>query len=269
MKEPLNGRFDIFIAYYGNSETGSEKSAKRIYNLIHNKEIFPGKRIQAYFHPETNGFGSFEETPEFVDRTPLFLLVVDKNIPRDDHNKLIRHRKNGTRSNLYEEIRTFRSSLMHTGYEDSCENTAKVYITDDMSPKVAEELHPIFKGTVAITSDQALLNWITNFYKHLNPLRVATECKRMMMEEPDRFLRGTWLKEALEIWNTTQDERIARSLIIYYLMKIQSGDTGITITKPLATLCKELHKRNNLDSKTKTLLDRAANELKKLVDRRG
>ena len=267
MKEPLNGRFDIFIAYYGNSETGSERSAKYIYDLIHNREIFPGKRIQAYFHPETNRNGSFESTPEFVDRTPLFLLVADKNIPRDDNNKLIRHRKNGTRSNLYQEVRTFYSSLMHTGYENSCENTAKVYISDNMSPKIAEELHPIFKGTNVVSNEQELLDWIYDFYRNLNPLRVSTECKRMMLEDRDRFLRGAWLDEALEIWNTTRDERIARTLIIYYLTKIDSGDTQVA--KPMAILCSEISKRNDLDLKTKTLLTRAATELKKLADRRG
>ena len=265
MKEPLNGRFDIFIAYYGNSETGSEKSAKRIYDLIHNKEIFPGKKIQAYFHPETNGFGRFEKTPKYVKRTPMFLLVADKGIPRDAYGEIPEYRSDHSASNLYEEIDAFHASPMFKGYTGR-EKAAKVYVTDDMSLKAAEQLHHIFGGKNVLTSDRELLDWIRDFFLHTNPLRVSTRCKQLLLEDEEEFLRGAWLDEALEIWNTTHDERIARSLIAYYISKIQAGDTSVT--KPMANLCKELYRWNNLDPKTKTLLERAAGELKKLVDRR-
>ena len=83
-----NDKYDIFIAYYGNAVQGSERKAREIYDYINGAKIGPNKYIHAYFHPAVNPYGNFDETPMIVARTPMFLLVADKNIPTSGDGQL-------------------------------------------------------------------------------------------------------------------------------------------------------------------------------------
>ena len=265
MLEPKNGRFDIFIAYYGNRTTGSEAAAQRVYELIHDKELIPGKCIQAYFHPKTDPHGSFKLTPDRASRIPMFLLVADSNIPTDEYKAIPQFRNNDTRSNLYEEIHSFHLSDMYDGYRGA-DQAAKVYITDDMNVKDAERLHVIFRGKEAITSEQKLIEWIRHFYMNTNPERLSAFAKRKAKENRTSFLEGAWLEEVVESWNLTHDERVARTLLIYYISKIESGETSHI--KSLIFIGSELRDRSNLDDKTRILLKKAA-DLSKDMRKRG
>ena len=76
-----------------------------------------------------------------VARTPMFVLVVDKNIPTNEDGQLIRHRADGSLGNLFEEVQTFHDSV-YKNHGDK--NVAKLFIADSFDFKAAERLHPIF-----------------------------------------------------------------------------------------------------------------------------
>lgn len=221
-----NEKFDIFIAYYGNKDTGSEKCAHDIYDFLKNKEIFHGRNVRAYFHPETNPYGRFEDTPLIVARTPLFLMVVDKKIKRTVDGQLARQRDDGSLSNIYEEVRTFHDSPMYRS--PGGDSASKLYITDDFSFKEAERLHPIFSGRTALNTKTEVLEWITFFYKNTYVSRLYSYYKYLANNKKEEFIKGDWVSEAEEIWNYTLDEGLARTLMIYYIMKSDDGDEEST-----------------------------------------
>ena len=216
-----NERFDIFIAYYGNSENGSERSARELYDYIKQREIYPGKPIRAYFHPVVNPYGRFEDTPLIVARTPMFLLVVDKNIKRTVDGQMIQYRNDGTLSNVFEEVRTFYDSPMHKSYGG--DSAAKLFITDGFSCKDGEKLHPLFSGRTALCTKEAVCEWITYFYRNTYISRLYAHYKYLASNCKEDFLNGDWVREAEEIWEYVFDEGIGRTLMIYYIMKADSG----------------------------------------------
>lgn len=71
-------QFDVFLAYYGNSQNGSEDAARNLYNFLCSQKNVNGWPLLVYFHPETKKYGQYGETPRVVARTPMFLLVADK-----------------------------------------------------------------------------------------------------------------------------------------------------------------------------------------------
>lgn len=108
-------QFDVFLAYYGNSQNGSENAARELYNFLSNQRNVNGHPLRVYFHPETKKYGQYGETPRVVARTPMFLLVVNKGIPRNDAGQLSKYRENGTLREVYEEVNTFHHSVYKAG----------------------------------------------------------------------------------------------------------------------------------------------------------
>lgn len=246
-----NDTFDVFIAYYGNRETGSETRAQEIYKRINNVRIGPNKYIRAYFHPAVNPYGSFEETPMIVARTPLFLLVVDKYIPTNSAGQLLKHRQDGTLSNLFEEVRSFHDSVMYKSVGGDM--AAKVFIADDMDFKAAECLHPVFSGRLALRTHDEVLQWITHFYSGTYIDRLFRKYEYLAKERRGEFLQGAWVPEAEEVWRTMRSECIGRSLLIYYLYRSWQGDRNAE--KQIRVLEREFSEFRNLDSKTLRVLD--------------
>ena len=217
-----NEKFDIFIAYHGNRTTGSERRAHELYEYIKNKEVFPGKTIKPYFHPETIPYGRFEDTPLIVARTPMFILVVDKNVKRTVDGQICMYREDGSLSNVYEEIRTFHDSPMYKNMGG--DQAARLLITDDLGFKEAECLHPIFSGRTALNSNDAVVDWIRYFYQNIYVVRLYNHCKYLATHRQDDFAKGEWVREAEEIWGYTNDENIGRTLMIYHMMAAKSGN---------------------------------------------
>lgn len=247
-----NEKFDVFIAYYGNRDTGSESSAHALYEYINNKEIYSGRYIRAYFHPITNPYGRFEDTPLIVARTPMFLLVVDKNIKRTVDGQLARQRNDGSLSNIYEEVRTFHDSPMYKS--PGGDSAAKLFITDDFDFKSAECLHPIFSGRTALSTKQEVVEWIGYFYRKTYISRLYTHYKYLANNQIDEFLKGDWVEEAEDIWRCVYDEGIGRTLMIYYIMKADSGNQ--TAIHRLQLIYKKFNSLSALDSSTRNLLNK-------------
>ena len=250
-----NEKFDIFIAYYGNKDMGSEYCANELYEYINNKEIYPGKRIKAYFHPVTNPYGRFEDTPLIVARTPLFLLVADKNIKRTSEGQLSRQRDDGSLSNVYEEVRTFHDSLMYKS--PGGDNAVKLYITDDFSFKAGECLHPMFSGKTALRSKEDVVEWIIYFYRNTYISRLYTSYKYLVNTQIEEFKKGEWVKEAEDIWSCLSDVRIGRTLMTYYVMDLKSN----TSKRRFKEIYKELNSLPEIDLETRKFLDIIRNDI--------
>ncbi len=247
-----NEKFDIFIAYYGNKNAGSEGSAHELYEYIKDKEFYPGRAVKAYFHPETNPYGRFEDTPLIVARTPLFLMVVDKNIKRTVDGQLARQRDDGSLSNIYEEVRTFHDSPMYKS--PGGDSAAKLYITDDFSFKDAERLHPIFSGRTALSTKTTVWQWITYFYQNTYISRLYNYYKYLASNKKEDFIKGDWSIEAEEIWNYTLNEGLGRTLMIYYIMKVDLGDKECM--RKLQAIYHKLTSSSKLDLSTQNILNR-------------
>lgn len=194
----MEKKYDIFIAYHGNAETGSQQEAEALYKVIHNYNLNSGRKINAYFHPVTNPNGYFEETPRIVARTPLLLLVVNKRIPKNEMGQLAEFAQDGTRKNLYDEVKAFRTNPYFKKSHDSC--LAKIFICDDMEFKDAEKLDPMFSGTTAFRKTDSnvinsIISWIEEYIisdeKHNdwrdNKLKESVLYKELMLRDDAQY----------------------------------------------------------------------------------
>ncbi len=245
-----NQKFDIFIAYHGNKNIGSEYKAHELYEYLKNKEIYPGRIIKPYFHPVTNPYGRFEDTPLIVARTPMFVFVVDKSIKMNSDGQLIKHREDGSLSNIYEEVRTFHDSPMYKSIGG--DHAAKLFITDDFDFKKAERLHPIFSGRTALNTKEGVLDWITYFYQNPYLERLHTYYKYLANNNKAEFIKGDWVEEAEDVWQYTGNENIGRCLMVYYIMKADSGDRDAVYQ--LQHMYKKYFCIDKLDESTQNLL---------------
>ena len=209
-------QFDVFLAYYGNSQNGSENAARELYNFLSNQCNVNGHPLRVYFHPETKKYGQYGETPRVVARTPMFLLVVNKGIPRNDAGQLSKYREDGTLREVYEEVNTFHHSVYKAGGDDA----ARVYISDNMDFKEAELLHSMFLGKTAFTEHSEVLNWVYTIRKQ----ELIRHLQKMAGSDEREYMKGEWLGEALVFWDKNHDEQIGRSLLVYYLQKMKNGD---------------------------------------------
>ncbi len=247
-----NEKYDIFIAYHGNKSTGSESSAYELYEYIKDKEVYPGRAIRVYFHPETNPYGRFEDTPLIVARTPLFLMVVDKKIKRTVDGQLARQRDDGSLSNIYEEVRTFHDSPMYKS--PGGDSAAKLFIADDLTFKEAERLHPIFSGRTALDTKTAVWDWITYFYQNTYISRLYNYYKYLANNKKEDFIKGDWVREAEDVWKYTLDEGLARTLMIYYIMKADLGEKESVVG--LQLMYDKMKSLPRLESSTQNILYR-------------
>lgn len=185
-----------------------------------------------------------------VARTPLFLLVADKNIPTNPDGQLLKRREDGTLGNLFEEVRTFHDSAMFK--TEGGDEAAKVFIADDMDCKAAECLHPVFGGKTVLFDHHEVLKWITHFYTHTYADRLYRKYERLQKDNPQAFTQGTWVEEAEEAWAATKNERIGRVLLIYYKIKVrQRFPDALTKVRQLE---RELSSFAYLEAKTAKLL---------------
>ncbi len=209
-------QFDVFLAYYGNSQNGSEDAARNLYNFLRSQKNVNGRPLRVYFHPETKKYGQYGETPRVVARTPMFLLVADKRIPRNDAGQLSKYRENGTLREVYEEVNTFHHSRYKAGGDDA----ARVYISDDMDFKEAELLDSMFLGKTAFTDHSEVLNWIYTIKKQ----ELIRYLQKLASTDEREYMKGEWIGEAGEFWERDHDEQIGRSLLVYYMQKVKAGN---------------------------------------------
>lgn len=246
-------KFDVFIAYYGNRITGSEKEARELYDYLIKMEIFPGRSIRPYFHPVTNPYGRFEDTPLIVARTPMFLFVVDKSIKRTDDGQIICYREDGTLSNIYEEVRTFHDSVYKKNFGG--DQAGKLFITDDFNVKDAERLHPVFSGRTALMSKDEVADWIAYFYRNTYLEIIYKNCKYLAENRQEEFEKGYWINEAKTFWDYTHDERIARILMIYCITVLEKDSENKEYKNYLKVLYDHYKLNRNLASNTQKLLE--------------
>ena len=208
--------FDLFLAYFGNVKSGSEAEAKELYEEIEGIQIGRNRFLRCYFHPVTNPQGVFEETPLTVARTPLFLLTVNQNVPRNQFGQLSRQREDGMLRNVFEEVQTFHNSPMYKDHGG--EESAKLYITDvsKFTFKEAENLHPIFSGKIAFSSPDQVKEWVRRFYRLTYPDRLYRKAQKMAYSEISTFLRGEWVIDAQKWWDISRLESLGKILLAYY-----------------------------------------------------
>lgn len=252
-----NDKYDLFIAYYGNNTTGSENSAAFLYDKLVNINIGENWLLKPYFHPRTNPYGNFEETPCIVARTPLFLMVVDKGIPRNDVGQLERQRDDGTLRNLFEEVRSFHDSQMYKS--QGGDSAAKIYIADDFDFKSAECLNPMFSGRTALTNVDDTIEWVKHFYNKIYPERMHKKYVMMVKTNKEEFVSGRWTSEAERLWKHIKHQGIARALTMYNLIKMNEGD--VQARSRVQQLYRDILNESPLEQQTCDILSVASAQL--------
>ncbi len=247
----VDEQFDLFLAYYGDRVNGTEEAAYKLYYAL-SSAVIPGKAsFKCYFHPVTNPHGVFEETPQIVARTPLFILVVDKYIPRTNEGQLQKYREDGRLRNLYEEVRSFHNSNMYKQWGG--DNAAKLYITDDFNFNQAEQLHSIFSGRTALNRVDSVISWISEFFSKTQPERVFQNTRALLIHNRKTFDTGEWCNGAEREWRRTHFEPLGRLLLSFYVsqaLKKRSNDTEVHVRQ----LYKELRAIPHPSQETLTLL---------------
>ena len=101
---------DVFIAYHGDSKTGSEKEAKQIFDLLKGCSKGNGEPLEVFFQPVTGKKNRFARTPDICNGTKVFLLVANENGGMVQDGRIEEFR-NGEKRRLYEEIFSFSDNI--------------------------------------------------------------------------------------------------------------------------------------------------------------
>lgn len=246
-----NDKYDIFIAYHGNEASGSERKAKEIYSYIQGREIYNGKRINAYFHPETDPYGRFLNTPEIIYNTPMFLLVANPKIRRDGNGQVCKTTEDGDMGYLHEEIEAFQNRM----YRKAGGKTAvHVFASDGLGFDEAEALHPVFGGKAVILEPEKVVECIAKFYKNVYKERFYNEKKNLACNNDTFhiFKEGEWVSEANVIFDGLGDEGVGRCLLLYYIEQAKLGDAYAK--QCIIDMCDKLKSLPSLEEKTKKLM---------------
>jgi len=213
----LNENYDIFIAYYGNMHNGTEKKACELYDKLQGYVFHNGKKLNVFCFPKTSPNGQFSENPRIVARTSLFLLLVDENIPVNDHGQIQERYDDDMLRYLYQEVKAFRESEQYK--RSPVGRSAKLLICDQMSFAEANKLDPMFAGTRAFC-------WGDNIAKEI----IA------------------WIEDSLDLYGDLDEKNeLDNLLLIKELKKRNNSDIYLRNIYSAFNLCiKELKKINSL-----------------------
>lgn len=148
--DQINGtdlcKWDVFIAYYGGKERGTQLQAELLYHRLNGYQFKNGHRLRVYQQTCCNRDGVFGRTPEIVRQSRVLLLVADKHIPVEPDGSLLQRNAQNELKNLYEEVFAFsQSPSFRSNFEGA---VCCVILCDDMTEKAAERLSYIFAGRV-------------------------------------------------------------------------------------------------------------------------
>ena len=158
---PENQRYDLFIAYHGDANGGTQSAAEAVYRAVHGFTTPGGHTVKAYFHPVTNPFGEFEVTPMIAARTPLFLFVAGPGVPVTDDGQLQMRNEQGILRNIYDEVQSFHNTQYK---QPRGETAARIFAVGGLGTKQAERLHPMFSGKVVFTAPEQLRAWLIHYF---------------------------------------------------------------------------------------------------------
>lgn len=232
----FNENFDIFIAYYGSIYNGTERKACELYDKLQ-EYVFPnGKKLNVFCFPKTSPNGQFSETPRIVARTPLFLLLVDENIPVNDHGQIQERYEDDMLRYLYQEVKAFRESEQYKS--SPVGRSAKLLICDQMSFAEANKLDPIFAGTRAFcwgdNIAKEIIAWIEDSLDLYGDLDEKNELDNLLLikelrkrNNTDIYLRNIYsafnlcikeLKKINSLYTTDIDHSVSHSLRMLKIM---------------------------------------------------
>ena len=147
-----DNQWDVFIAYYGGAEKGTQKQAELLFDHLNNQKLINGHELKVYQHTRLNREGSYGITPAIVKNSSIFILLVDSNIPKNKNNALAEFGDTG-RKPLYAEVQAFYRSK---SYNIPCLKDlpyCPIIVCDDiMTDRAAEDLDYIFQ-------ERAVLRW--------------------------------------------------------------------------------------------------------------
>jgi len=208
--------WNLFIAYFydykdedGNTKKGTLEDARLLYNAIENCEI-NGQKIEIYFHPVSNPYGQFGETPNIVSKCDSLILLANKNIPRDDGGLILKLDKEGLLKFLYEELDSFAACK---NFRKSPDIAAKILVCDEWSLNEASALFTIFNNrnhfALALNKTETY-NEIIEWQRHIAEKKAKErhtnafkECN-INIREKELF----YLKDRINVWKNQLNEKV-------------------------------------------------------------
>ncbi len=192
-------RYDVFIAYHGDDKTGTQGIASEIYKFINNAKV-QEHIVKAYMNKESAPYGNFSDTPRIVASTPLFLLVVNKNIALDANGQIAEETDDGQRKFLYEEIKAFRTSLSYRSLPNGA--AAKLLCCGNWKDKDVNRLEPLFNGSPAFyykdeNVKEQILEWISKYaFNH-----EKFSCNTLQSKETSDAEDIDWTVDRAKTWH--------------------------------------------------------------------
>jgi len=169
----LENEWDVFIAYYGDEQEGTQRQAEALHDALNGAPLVNGHKLHVYQHTRSNPGGRFGATPDNVKRSRIFLMLVDKKVPREPSGSLLEKDKNGLMKRLYEEAVSFRDSYYYRSYFN--EAVCSVIICDDMPFTQAEALSTIFGGQPALKWSELINASFLPLLKQISRFLIGSE----------------------------------------------------------------------------------------------
>lgn len=166
MAVDVNQPFDIFIAYHGDTVTGSEKTAYEIYHHLLNNGI------NAFFHGGADDPESCGDTIKAASNAKLFLFAVNKTVPLDQQGKFDDTKQHDA-ARVMQEIRAFQAGDSFKSIEQM---VSRLFLCPDISKNeynTYTSLHPIFHGRDCLhKSDYSdVMQWVQEALSSLDNVR--------------------------------------------------------------------------------------------------
>ncbi len=200
---------DIFIAFHGDSITGSQKEAKRIFELLRDKSKSDGSLLKIFFYPETGHGIAFGKTPDICSESTIFLLVANENVGMNENGK-IEELRNGEKRRLYEEIEAFKESKK---YRMTKKSTARVITCGKLTLQDAEKLHYLFGGTLHFEYN-TIVKAPSDFIKELSKI-LDDDIKENSVDKKANNIKNSTLIGNKLLYNTKWEEFDNSNTIIY------------------------------------------------------
>lgn len=180
----LEKKFDVFIAYHGDSLTGSEAKARDIYDFLTNQKV-NGRFLDVFFQPVTNmDSAKYGDTKIIVNNCKMLILVVNSNIPRNrlssgGNGSLLSVQDDGSERELFGEISSFYNGFVGSNHPDHAR--LFVYNWDPTQLNEPPLLHPLFHKRVFFTDSTKtqMLEWIGNALNSTGETSVSYYFKKL------------------------------------------------------------------------------------------
>lgn len=163
-------KWDVFIAYHGGVDNGTELYAKELYNRINGTLLSNGHQLKVYQHSTVNENCPFGQTQKDAQNSQVFILLADSRIPT--------YPGSGAASGEYLGCELVAFDLARDGFPPCLENEPVCLVIacdDKISNDDAQKLHTMFTGSVILRWNELQANDFRDLTKLISRVLIDDE----------------------------------------------------------------------------------------------